>query len=750
MKTKIFLIIVFLLVGTEIVFSQNVEALRNYLKQLGKSEEEVQSLLKSYGFVKEEPDTAQVPEVEGPKTLDTLEVKKKIEEAEEEAEVETFGYKIFGFAPTYKEPVFETGIVSDEYPIGPGDEIILSVWGQDEKYKTYQVDRDGGIYIERLGKIYVNGLSFKELENFLKGRLSTIFSGISTGETQVDITLGKLRKIQVFVTGEVKIPSDYYVNPLSYSINLIYMAGGLTEGGSLRNIQLKRGNKIIKTYDLYKFILEGEFDETEKLQDYDVLHVPFARKKVTIKGEINRPAEYELKEEETIGDLIEFAGGFKSTAYLGKFNIIRIIPPERRKKGENEKEVITFYDLKKFLSQIPLDGDQISIFKIKDIKENFVKIIGRVKKIGEFEYQPGLELSELIDKAEGMEEEAYLDKVLVIRTRPDSSQKLISVNYNNVLEGREKVELEPRDKVLVFSKWDFEDKGYVEIKGEVREPGQYKLMDNMTLNDLIHLAGGLEEEAYRYEAEISRLIPDSLKKDKKNISKSIKIDLMSGSKELSKETFLLERYDNVFIRKNPKFSLPKYVSILGEVKYPGDYPLLNENERITDLINRAGGLNEDAYIEGIKFTRKEKNIGDIAVDFKNILKNPEDVQNFTLKNGDIIDVPQRLNTVKVMGNVGFPVSVPFFKDKGISFYIERAGGYLKDSDKERIQIIYPNGQITTPRKFWFDPDIKPGSTIIIPKKKVAEGVDWADAIRNWVQVISGLATTIYILKNIQK
>ncbi|MFC1725348.1 SLBB domain-containing protein [candidate division KSB1 bacterium] len=758
-------VLLFIFVLFNIAFSQeDIESFKRQLKSMGMTDTQINNLIRNYGFTAPRQQQLPLQFSRGQAEADSIMLARQREilygrsyagsdttgiDSLRVERLYPFGYSVFRYSPSYAEPFFDYGIISYEYPVGPGDEIILTIWGDVESYKSYTVDREGSIYIVGLGKIYVANKTYRELKEYLLNLLKKIHPRIDEGKTIVEITLGKLRRVKVFVTGEVFRPSDYYVNTLSDVVNLIYKSGGIINGGSLRNVELKRNGKVEKIIDLYEFILKGNLQTTERLQDHDVVFVPFAQKTVAVKGEIKRPAVYEIKDDETIEDLINFAGGFTSKTYFNKFNIDRIVPFKDRIKGENEREILSFYDLNEFYSQVPMDGDTVTLFKIDEEKDNYVTVTGRIKKDGEFGYYAGLTLDELINKAGGLEEDAYLEKMFVIRTNPDSTFSVIAMSYDDIKNPEKKVELAPWDHVIISSIWDFEEKPYVEIYGEVRAPGIYPLMENLTLNDLIHLAGGLKETAFKIEAQVSRMIPESLRVDRRTNSELFKIPILSkmGSKE--KDTFYLKKYDNVFIRENPEFTYPKKVYIFGEVQYPGPYPLLKKNEKITDLMLRSGGFTERAYLDGITFFRKSNDIGRISIDFQNIMNKPDHVDNLFLVEEDSIYVPERINTVRVMGTVGFPVSVLHEKGKGVSYYIKSAGGFTEESDKGKVQIIYPNGQVTAPRRFWRDPEIKPGSTILVPKKIPTEGINWTEVVRNWVQIISSLATTIFILKNIK-
>lgn len=689
-----------------------------------------------------------------------------------------FGYKVFETSVFQPDTLY--GPVSPDYLVGPGDEVIVNVWGEVEFRYTATVGRDGFIEVPKVGLISVNGLTFGELKERISDRLSRAYPGISRDPTKattfVEVSLGKLKPIRVFVIGEVKRPGAYFMSAASSALNALYKAGGPLPTGSLRQIKVVRGGKVVATLDLYDYLLKGRIKEV-KLQTDDMILVPPVGRRVWLAGRVHRPAIYELKPGEDLKELLEIAGGPEPDAYLGKVQIDRIVEHKERKIID-----VDFAEASASGRKVELfDGDVVLIPKILDRRENVVKASGFVKRPGLYQWREGMRVRDLILKAGGVWDEAFMGRADIIRTRPDLTKEVISFDLGKALEGDEKenIELRKLDEVVVYSIHTFREKEYVTIKGLVRHPGRYELLENMTLKDLIVQAGGLKETAYKLRAEISRVDPEEVGPGRP--AEIIFVDIGDDySKEANWGNFKLRNFDTVFIRPNPNWHEPMNVTVLGEVTFPGTYTLQRLDERLSDVIARAGGLKETAYPEGVIFMRRERGyVGGVssafpetyfssslniaalidtlkklryrklAVDLKKALRHKRGREDVVLCDGDFVIVPRRPQVVDVAGEVLFPSAVPYVEGKGVGYYIDRAGGLKETADERRIRIILPNGRVEKPRRFWFDPKILPGSKIFVPRKE-RPVPQWRAALEDALKVVSAAAVAAVVVDRVIK
>jgi polysaccharide biosynthesis/export protein len=629
-----------------------------------------------------------------------------------------FGYDIFNVAPAEVDTTI--GAVDPEYPVGPGDEVVITVWGQVELFYELTVDREGGINIPKVGRLQVSGVPIGELEGKIRRRLSRAYSTINEDPTQassfVDVTLGKLRTIQVFVVGEVRRPGAYRVSATSTVVKALYQAGGATPRGSLRDIQQVRHDQVVNTLDFYRFMQEGLSGEKMRLQNGDVVVVPPSGKEVILQGQVHRPAMYELRREEGLRRLIEIAGGLEPEAYTERVQIERVEEHLERMVVD-----VNWADLEQSEEDFLLaDGDRVTFFPIPDRYENAVAIKGYVVHPGIYQLQSGMTVKDLVQQAKGVQEEVYVGRAHLVRTHPDLIREIIPFHVGKALQGdpEHNVALEPLDEVTLFSIHTFGDRESVTIDGLVRKPGPYELFQKMTLQDLIVLADGLQDSAYVLEAEIARFDPVAVTAEEPVKMFRVAVSNRYEVGEGEEEGFLLQDMDAVFIRRNPDLEPQQFVSVEGLVQFPGKYALISREEHLSDLIQRAGGLEADAYPEGIQLLRGA--LGVIGVDVRAALEKPGGLDDVVLKDGDEITVPQRPSAVEVVGEVFEPHGVLFQPGKGAEFYWDRAGGLKKSADRGRIYIELPNGETIKPKRivfFWHRwPKILPGCRVIVPAK----------------------------------
>src|SRR5690554_6463254 len=480
------------------------------------------------------------------------------------------------------------------YILGPGDMLYIDIYGQSERYYEANVTPEGNLILENIGPINVSGLTIEKASQVIKNRLTPYFTGLSGNNpsTFLQISLGNIRTIQVHLVGELRLPGTFTLSAFSTVFNALYAAGGPNVNGTLRNVKLIRNNQQIATIDIYDFLTRGEANLTQQLQDQDVILVEPFSARVQIQGEVKRPLIFEVKEDESFQDVLQYAGGFTDAAFKDRVGVVR--------NTGKEKAVSDIY-LDQFGIFSVRGGDKYTVGKILDRFNNRVQIKGAVFREGNYALSDGLTLLDLIDKAEGLRGEAYLQSASILRTREDLTTELIQVNLKEVMAGTaQNVLLEAEDIVRVASIYDLNEEFYVKVTGEVREPGIYPYSSNMTVEDLIVAAGGLREAASASNIEIARRAQSV---DAGGISEIIPVQI-NPDLSFSGNSHTLQPFDNVLIRRKPNFALEKLIQIDGQVNSPGQYAVGNANERISDIIRRAGGLTQFAYPEGATLIRR--------------------------------------------------------------------------------------------------------------------------------------------------
>jgi protein involved in polysaccharide export with SLBB domain len=621
----------------------------------------------------------------------------------------------------------------------------------------------------------------------IRSKLATIYTAIRTGETKVNIALGNIRTIKVIITGEIVTPGTYSVSSLSSVVNALYLSGGPTSNGSLRDIKLIRGGKEIATVDVYEFLQTGAFKTNVRLRDQDVIRVPTYLKRVEVDGQVKRPKIFELRTSETFSDLLRYAGGFTDSAYRERVQVIKNTSIQR-----------SLFDLTadQFATYEPGAGDKFQVNKILDRYENRVSISGAVFRPGDYQLEPGMTVKQLIRKADGLREDAFTNRASILRLKEDLQSELLPFDVGQILAGKAPdIVLKREDQVVISSIFGLKEYYTVDIDGEVQRPGRFNYSEGMTLQDLIILAGNLKEGGSSNRIEISRRVKNS-----NALSKSAQIadvTRINISKDLrtSDSTFVLEPFDIVSVRPSPGYEVQRTVRIQGEVLYPGNYTLTKKNESISDLIARAGGFTVEAYAEGASlkrpgpvkrvdslqrspFTQQQRSLGRISgmyaanprsglspysterlsdttnfmdpdalvppnkyvgINLPKIMESPGGRDDIFLEDGDILNIPKQLQTVAVSGEVLSPRTVVFVKSYGFRDYISGAGGF-KDKAKRRASYIqYANGSVKGTRKFLFFtnyPPVRPGAEIFVPAKEEKKRLSAAEL----VGITSGLAS----------
>ncbi len=661
-----------------------------------------------------------------------------------------FGYDIFNYPTSTFEPLVDIPTPPD-YVVGPNDQIILTVWGETQLYYELTVNRDGYIVIPDVGRVLVQGLALERLRSKFLKRMTGVYSGLKRGApdatAHLDVSLGKLRTIQVFILGDVNRPGGYRLSSMATAFTALYYAGGPSIRGTMRSIQVRRGNKVLPPIDYYDFALRGDKSSDARLQDGDVIFIEPVGRRVAVAGVVVRPAIYELKSEEKLGELIQLSGGLQFDAYYQRIHIERVIPfAERQKYQYNILDLdVNFQSVEEVLGT-PfelVDGDIVTVLPVNVKRENMLTIDGPVYKPGQYALLPNMTVRDLINAADGIYPWTFVGRGTIVRTLPNQRKQVIPFNVARALEGdpSHNVELRNLDSLSLYADTTFFPQHTVEIVGAVRSPGTFTRFEGMTVADLLVLAGGLTEDA-AFEAEISRV--DTT--EEQVVAQVTKVALDRNFWDVhNPNDYELEDFDKVFIRTDPKYSKPEWVKLTGEVRFPGNYSLRFRGERLASFIDRAGGLKENAYTPGARLIRRMNNAGLVPVDFERALKKPNSKANLELFPGDEIVVPENPNVVLLRGEVFVPSAALYKKGAGLNYYLKQAGGVTEDGDKGNINVTLPNGQKWKPR--WFilaDPDILAGSTVYVPKK-----VEKESKTLEYVREITGiLASTVAIVVSI--
>ena len=645
------------------------------------------------------------------------------------------------------------------YQLGPGDEVLIDIWGAAENNYRKKVDREGAIRIENIGPIYVSGLSVEKAREKIISYLKKIYSGIgvagsSYNKVFAEVSLVGVRTVQVNIIGEVKVPGTYSLSALSTVLNALYASGGPTEKGTFRTIKVIRAGKHFAEFDIYKYLIEGSEKGNVMLQDQDVIIVQPYNSLVNVSGNVKRSGLYELKNGETIHELIQFFGGFTADAYQERLLV------ERVNGKQKEVSEIVLKDQATFVLQ---DGDIIKVGKIIDRFENRVNISGAVFRPGKYELTNGLTLKGLLDRAYGPKDNAFLDRGIIYRTVDDVTQEMISFSVKQIMDKSSDIILKREDSVHVFSKESLKERYTLQIDGAINKETTIDFVDKMTVEDLIAIAGGLKEGADIENIDVSRRVSDDFYKQ---LSINIKQTISSNLKFDQQEKFYLEPFDRVSVRFKKGYTEHRNITIEGEANYPGTYTITDKNNRISDLVKKAGGLSPFADVNGASLIRKVNNISQkaqlsavkhlsetdsiknietkdfvrIGIDLAAILKpgGEKSKYDLLLNEGDILTIPAEKQTVEVRGEILAPSIIRFEKSSSLVDFVNKSGGFTDNAKKGRSYVIYANGEIRSTKSFLFFkfyPNIEPGALIVIPQKP-------AQKDRMSLQEILGITTAL--------
>lgn len=688
--------------------------------------------------------------------------------AQVEDSLQVFGRNIFSnrnlsFAPS------ENIATPENYKLGPGDEVIIDIWGTNQNTIRQTISPDGFINIEGIGLVYLTGMKVKEADTYMRRQLNKIYSvDGEDAQSEIKLTLGAIRTIQVNVMGEVAAPGTYFLSSLSTVYHALYRAGGFSDLGSVRNIELIRDGKKKATIDIYDFIVKGQSPDDVTLQEGDIILVPTYESLVSAYGKVKRPMIYEMKGDETVADLLEYAGGFAGNAYKVNVNMER--------KNGREFQVYTVME-DEYPTFKVMDGDVVTVGTMIDRYENRLEIKGAVFRPGVYQYSDRIRtVKQLVAIADGLKGDAFTNRAIIQRERPDYTMETVSFDLKKVLSGEAAdVELKPNDVLTVSSIHDLEDVGFITVYGEVATPGSFVFAKNTTIEDIIMQAGGLLESASTVKVDVSRRIKDTHSTEATDtLSRIYTFSIKEGFVVDGDPDFILEPFDNVYVRRSPSYNIQNHVRVEGEILFPGTYALSQKSTRLSDLVKQAGGASEWAYVKGSRLSRRmtpeertrmqstlamldnTKDSLDVSkidiaetyfvgIDLEAALANPGSDADILLRDGDVLLIPEYLNTVKISGNVLYPNVVTYNSNMTVKDYVQMAGGYGFDAKRSRAYVVYINGTVAKAKKL-SKAVVQPGCEIIVPQKMRKE--DSLQKILSVATTSSSIATMLATIYNI--
>lgn len=711
------------------------------------------------------------------------------------------GLKLFGLE-TFRRTssrfqAAHTGPVDEHYRLGSGDLLVLILTGDVEQAYSLDVNREGFVVIPQVGQVHVANLTLGQLQDVLYTRLGRVYSGIRRGPratTRFQISIGRLRNIQVYVVGDVVRPGAYQISASGTVLTALYSAGGPTSNGSLRRVNVRRGDKLVDSLDVYDYLLQGINRSDLRLESGDVVFVPVHGGFVELAGEVTRPAIYELRPHETLRDLLQFAGGFGPAASQARVRIHRILAPGTRGPGGSARVVVDVGADQLSGGVVPgvpmAPGDSVTVLAVAERLRGYVTVKGNVWVEGQVGFTSGMKLSDALRIAGGPKPDVYLDRILISRTHEDSTKaQLRSAFADSTGRLTEDLPLQDDDEIRVFSRATFVPAPYVTIVGAVRNPGRIPYREGMTMRDVVLLADGVTEDADLSEAEIARRDPSE---DPGVLARSISVPLDSARASRPESAtevgaaptgggipdLPLEPYDNVLIRRQAGWELPRLVHVTGQVKHPGRYALRSKTERLSELIERAGGLTEQGYAGGVQFYRQysagRRPVNErpapisenpsttrdtlprgyserVGIDLPRVLKNEKFADNVILAGGDSINIPEYNPVVMIEGGVNSPGAVAYTPGKSLDWYVNAAGGYTQAGDSKRAYVTQPNGkkEAVKRRAVLADnvPRPKSGAVVFVPVKSAQEpGSNLAGVVSTVAQVLTALVTVIVVAR----
>ncbi len=688
-----------------------------------------------------------------------------------------FGSELFDTPDLNFEPNLKLATPVN-YVLGPGDELQISVYGIQEFSDAVPVTVEGKVNIQYVGQIAVSGMTIEAATLKIKNAIARVYSTVRSGQSQVGVSLSRIRTIKVTLIGS-KQPGNYSISSLATVYNALFLGGGPAKNGSYRNIELIRNNKVYRTIDLYRFLVNGNQSDNIGLKDNDVIRIPAYNQRVTVEGQVKRPGIFEMKAGESFQDLLNFASGFNEFAFTASVNVLQKTDKEFKVKDVKATE---------FKLYKPRSGDVFTISRILNRFENRIQIEGAVFRPSTYSFYEGMRIADLVAKADGLKEDAYTARATIVRLKSDFTKEAVAVNLGKALQGdlQANILLKKEDIVTVFSILDFKEEFKVSIDGEIKKPGEYDYNPALTLNDLLVQAGGLTGSASK-RVEVARMIQsEDIDATTTARVELFNLEITPGNNEQA-NNFVLAPFDVVNIRKMAVYEKPVMVTVSGAVQYTGKYVLADKKEKVYSVIQRAGGLTPMANLQGVKIKRPiqakqieelenvnfevDKNVVDatipkkdtvknkavkklkeelkyatIPVDWDRIVRNPNSRTNITLLSGDEIEVAAFSESVKVTGNVLLTSEIPYNSGRGINYYLNAVGGTDAKAWKKKAYVIYPNGKAAVTGSFLFFksyPKVTPGAQIIIPEKPETKKMSTGE----WVSIGSVITSLSLLILN---
>lgn len=676
---------------------------------------------------------------------------------------QVYGHELFNSQSLSFEPNKNLATPKN-YRLGPGDEVIIDVWGAAEEHLREVISPEGSIMVSRLGPVYLNGKTVDEANQYVKNLFARKYGGLNNEQTDVSVNLGDIRSISIDIMGEVSTPGTFRMSPFSSVFHALYNAGGINDIGSMRNISVLRNGKRVATVDIYDYLFNGKQTGNIRLQEGDVIIVPPYEQIVNITGNVKRPMYYEIKPGETIASLLEYSGGMAGDAYSGMVQL------SRQNGSENELYNVERGDFNSYRLK---DGDVVTVGTVLDRFSNRVELKGAVTRPGLYALGSGATtVTDLIRMADGLTDDAYKGRALLYRQGPDLTLEVIPVDLAAIEAGLDPdITLSKNDIIEVASVQELVEKGDFTITGMVPNPGPYSYMKNTSVEDLILRAGGLREGASTARVDISRRIVDpSATYETSQIAQTFTVDIVGGlgTNANAAREFILKPYDRVTVRTSPGYGIQKEVTVNGQILFAGPYTLQKRNERLSDLVARAGGVVDGAYLKGAYLKRKlsederqarenvlriamqnqEGNdsisrtkievadVYNVGIDLVAALAKPGSTQDLVLQEGDALYIPEEQSTVKISGDVMYSNTVVFEPGKKVPYYINEAGGYGNRAKKSKCFIVYMNGHVA---KVGRNTVVEPGAHIIVPSKEQSQGFGW-DKVLTFVSGFGSVAT----------
>jgi len=790
MSRRIFFLLLFILTNLSLCIAQKIKSHKvvtdeetiKYEQQMkNMTAEQMDELLSQKGLQQSEIDQIKT-RVNGSKAGNPNEPVKVVPRELPENDFRTFKKKsdpqIFGSSFfTTPSLAFEPNLriaTPVNYILGPDDELQISISGYQEANFKVQVQPEGSIIIPQVGVINVAGLTIDEATKRIRSRMiQSAYPNLSNGSTRLSISLGKIRSIHITIIGASK-PGNYTVSSLTTVFNSLYLCGGPDSINSYREIELIRNNRVYRKIDLYQFLTKGDLSGNVLLKEGDVVNFPVYKKRVQVKGQVKRQGIFEMLEGESLEKLLFFAGDFTDKAYKSGVRIKQNTETERKIKDISKAQFSIF--------QLT-NGDEIIVDEIPQRLENGVSISGAIYRPGQFELTPGLTLSALIKKSGGLQDDAFLPRGILSRTNENRTKESISFQLNEVLTGKHDIALQKWDSIQIASVTNFMDEYYITVEGEVRKPNTYPFRKNLSLKDVLFLAGGLTDAGSAYNIEVGRrLTKDVFGYIADSIAKVYTINTEKNL-DFNDSSFILMPFDIITIRRSPGYKEQKRVTISGEVVYPGAYTITSKTDRISDLLKRAGGLTPSAYLGGVSLVRSlnssivtdtirkeritlmQRSIKDagskviedskstnvkIAIDTRRVLNEPGSNEDYILEEGDVIEVSKIDPLVKISGEVLLVSKTNYEHGRSLKYYLRRAGGTTANARLSRAYIVYANGELDKTNSSFFGlirdyPKVKTGSEIVIPGKVARKRLSTAETIGLTSSIVSVLSLVVVSL-----